>query len=220
MLLSLTSPYARRVMSVFEGLHKFRQKHNNYPLSSNRLHQKLSEHDYWKVKTFLTVTFPGGAGGWMTAGQPLHDDWDTRGHRGQQGPVFLRWNQNICQICFFISGTHLQIFCWKYFLVVFFQTSQAMTATAVRQAVRWKRTGNGNLPTSGSPTLWTGTPRTRRTTGDRRRSAPRYRWYIYYDAVFVCLSVTKIITSHFRAERHRRKVSHLLGLAGHRPALA
>ena len=77
MLLSLTSTCARRVMSVFEGLHKFRQKHNNYPLSSNRLHQKLSEHDYErgrKVKTFLTVTFPGGAGGWMTAGQPLHDD--------------------------------------------------------------------------------------------------------------------------------------------------
>ena len=64
-------------MSVFEGLHKFRQKHNNYPLSSNSLHQKLSEHDYErgrKEKTFLTLTFPGGAGGWMTAGQPLHDD--------------------------------------------------------------------------------------------------------------------------------------------------
>ena len=190
MLLSLTSTCSSRVMSVFEGLHKFRQKHNNYPLSSNRLHQKLSEHDYErgrKVKTCLTVIFPGGAGGWMTAGQPLHDDWDTRGHRGQQGPVLLRWSQNESNL----FSNHLEHICnffvgnIPYFL--FFQTSPAMTATAVRQAGRWKRTGNGNLPTSGSPTLWTGTPRTRRTTAGRRRSAPRYRWYIYYDAVFVCL---------------------------------
>ena len=37
-------------------------------------------------------------------------------------------------------------------------------------------------------------------------------WYIYYDAVFVCLS-RKMITSHFRAERRSREVSHPLGLA-------
>ena len=39
---------------------------------------------------------------------------------------------------------------------------------------------------------------------------------IYYDAV----SVTKNITSHFRAERQRCEVSRPLGLAGRRPALA
>ena len=43
--------------------------------------------------------------------------------------------------------------------------------------------------------------------------------YIYYDEVCVCVS-RKIITSHFRAERRRREVSRLLGLAGNRPALA
>ena len=43
--------------------------------------------------------------------------------------------------------------------------------------------------------------------------------YIYYDEVCVCLS-RKIITSHFRAERPKRKVSRPLGLAGRRLALA
>ena len=48
----------------------------------------------------------------------------------------------------------------------------------------------------------------------------RQQQYIYYDEVCVCVCVTKIITSHFRAERRRRKVNGLLGLAGRRSALA
>ena len=43
--------------------------------------------------------------------------------------------------------------------------------------------------------------------------------YIMMKCVSVCLSRI-IITSHFRAERWRREVSCLLGLAGIRPALA
>ena len=42
--------------------------------------------------------------------------------------------------------------------------------------------------------------------------------YIMYDEVFVCLCVTK--NEHFRAERLRREVRRLLGVAGRRPALA
>ena len=41
---------------------------------------------------------------------------------------------------------------------------------------------------------------------------------IYYDEVSVCLSVT--INHHFRAERQRREVRRLPGLAGRRVALA
>ena len=43
--------------------------------------------------------------------------------------------------------------------------------------------------------------------------------YIMIYCLCVCLS-RKIITSHFQAERQRREVSCLLGLAGCRPALA
>ena len=43
--------------------------------------------------------------------------------------------------------------------------------------------------------------------------------YIYYDEVSVCVS-RKMITSHFQAERPRREMSRLLGLAGRGPALA
>ena len=43
--------------------------------------------------------------------------------------------------------------------------------------------------------------------------------YIMMKCVSVCLS-QKIISSHFRAERQRRKVSGLQGLAGCRLALA
>ena len=43
--------------------------------------------------------------------------------------------------------------------------------------------------------------------------------YIMIQCLCVCLS-RKIITSHFRAERRRRKVSSPLGLAGCRLALA
>ena len=43
--------------------------------------------------------------------------------------------------------------------------------------------------------------------------------YIMMKCVSVCLS-QKIISSHFRAERRRRKGSGQLGLAGRRPALA
>ena len=43
--------------------------------------------------------------------------------------------------------------------------------------------------------------------------------YIMMQCLCVCLS-RKMITSHFRAERRRRKVTRLLGLAGRRPALA
>ena len=42
--------------------------------------------------------------------------------------------------------------------------------------------------------------------------------YIMTECLSVCLSVTK--NDHFRAERRRREVSHPLGLAGRRPALA
>ena len=41
---------------------------------------------------------------------------------------------------------------------------------------------------------------------------------IYYDEVSVCLSVT--INHHFRAERQRREVRRLPGLASRRVALA
>ena len=41
--------------------------------------------------------------------------------------------------------------------------------------------------------------------------------YIMMQCLCVCLS-RKIITSHFRAERQRRKVSGLLDLAGRRPS--
>ena len=43
--------------------------------------------------------------------------------------------------------------------------------------------------------------------------------YIMMKCVSVCLS-RKIISSDFRAERRRHKVSSPLGLAGRRPALA
>ena len=43
--------------------------------------------------------------------------------------------------------------------------------------------------------------------------------YIMMKCLSVCLS-RKIITSNFRAERQRRKVSCQLGLAGRRPASA
>ena len=43
--------------------------------------------------------------------------------------------------------------------------------------------------------------------------------YIMIHCLCVCLS-RKIITSHFRAERQRRKLSRPLGLSGHRPAFA
>ena len=45
--------------------------------------------------------------------------------------------------------------------------------------------------------------------------------YIYYDEVRFCVCVTK--HDHFlsaQAEHQRREVRRLLGLAGHRPALA
>ena len=43
--------------------------------------------------------------------------------------------------------------------------------------------------------------------------------YIMMKCLFVGVS-RKMITSHFQAERRRRKVSRPLGLAGRRPALA
>ena len=44
---------------------------------------------------------------------------------------------------------------------------------------------------------------------------------IYYDAVFVCVCLSrKIITSHFWSECRRREVSGPLGLASYRQALA
>ena len=48
----------------------------------------------------------------------------------------------------------------------------------------------------------------------KRKAVLMMRQYIYYAEV----SVTK--NHHFRAERQRHEARRLLGLAGHRPALA
>ena len=65
------------------------------------------------------------------------------------------------------------------------------------------------LPLQCPPTIWS----------SRSYHRDGVMIYIYYDEVCVCLS-RKISTSHFQAERRRREVSRLLGLAGRRPALA